>query len=225
LLPTPTVAFLVSTKLPMCTPSASTVPGRSRANGPICTAPSLRSRRPGRSARAPRCPAPGARPSAGRTGRCARRRPVRPRLPAPRSTSISTSRPTRTVPRWSKRAGIEQARALGAQARAPGAAGTRAPAGQLPRVIGAFGLQRIGDHHDLGRVVLVRGHGEHVGQVVLALRVVVATAAPASASARSESAAMMPVLTRRIRRCSSLASFCSTIAATRPSGSSRTMRP
>ena len=27
-------AFLVSTKLPTCTPSSSTVPGRSRANGP-----------------------------------------------------------------------------------------------------------------------------------------------------------------------------------------------
>jgi len=38
------------------------------------------------------------------------------------------------------------------------------------------------------------------------------------------SAASMPVLTRRMRRCSSVASFCSTIASTCPSGL-RTMRP
>ncbi len=44
--------------------------------------------------------------------------------------------------------------------------------GQLPRIVGALGLQRIGDQHHLGRAEFGRGHGEDVGQVVLALHVV-----------------------------------------------------
>ena len=45
---------------------------------------------------------------------------------------------------------------------------------QLPRIVRAFGFKRIGDDHDLRRRIFVRRRGEHVGEVVLALRVVVA---------------------------------------------------
>src|SRR3546814_5704366 len=43
---------------------------------------------------------------------------------------------------------------------------------KLPRVVGALGLDRIVDGDHLGGVVLGCRHFEHVGQVVLALRVV-----------------------------------------------------
>ena len=45
---------------------------------------------------------------------------------------------------------------------------------QLPGVVRAFGLDGLGDHHDLRLAILGSSLGEHVGEVVLALRVVVA---------------------------------------------------
>ena len=67
---------------------------------------------------------------------------------------------------------VEQARALGAQRPCAAQLEGAFELGQLPGVIGALGLQRIVHGDDLGRVVLVGGHGEHVGEVVLALAVV-----------------------------------------------------
>ena len=55
-----------------------------------------------------------------------------------------------------------------------------------------------------------------VGQIVLALRVVVASGRASQPASCARGAAMMPVFTSRIARSSALASFSSTMRATRP---------
>jgi hypothetical protein len=126
------------------------------------------------------------------------------RTPSPRSTrpsnttftSISTSRPTATSPRRSTRAG-SATRAPGLAQRAHLARWKRAPA--RPAATDRSRLRFPADRRPprFPLRIFVRGGREHIGQVVLALRVVVAQVLQPARSA-VESAAITPVLTRRI---------------------------
>ena len=79
-----------------------------------------------------------------------------------------------TLPRMSTRAGSAKRTPSHAQ-RAHRAQLERAfELRELPRIVGAFGFHRVGDQHDLRGAEFGRGLREHVGEVVLALRVVVA---------------------------------------------------
>ena len=71
---------------------------------------------------------------------------------------------------------------------------------------------------------VAHGHHDDVGQVVLALRVVVLQRGEPARAARCAGAAISPVLISRIARSLVFASFCSTMRTTLPAPS-RTMRP
>ena len=129
------------------------------------------------------------------------------------STSISTSRADADRAAHVEARRIGEARALHAQ-RARGAPLERAlELRQLPRVVGAFGFDRVGDVHHLGGAELGRGRARTRRSGSTRPARCRCAGARASAAARSPSATMMPVLTVRIARCSSSASLCSTIAA------------
>ena len=84
---------------------------------------------------------------------------------------------------------------------------------------------------DTDRHAVGDGARDDVGQVILALRIVVATASPASCCSRAVGATMMPVLISRDRALgSAIASFCSTMRDDRAArrarcGRSRSDRP
>lgn len=118
---------------------------------------------------------------------------------------------------------IEQGHALAHQLLRAQALVVTLQLGLLHAVINALHFHRVQRLGAGYHQAVADRHGDHVGQVVLALGVVVGQAAE-PVGRRLPGTARMPVLISPIWRCAGVASLCSTMACTAP-WSSRTMRP